>query len=452
MRSAGGFGWNDGPFEIWQAAGWQTIAQWIADDIAAGKTMAAVSLPAWVTDGRQGAHSSAGSYSPTLQRPVPRSALPVYRRQLFPEQLRGEPVVYGTTVFETDAVRMWSTGDDIAIVSFKSRMHAIGNDVLDGILEAIDRAEAEFGALVIWQTEPPFSVGANLKQTPAGGGRPAPPSAAEQMLKKFRRATEAFVLKAARLLNVADQLMAGRLAEVERLVAQFQHTTAELRYCMVPTIAAVDGMALGGGCEVVMHCDRAVATLESYIGLVEAGVGLLPAGGGCTEFARRAANEARGGDLFPFIRRYFERVATAQVSKSAEHARALGYLRETDRIVMNRFELLYIAKQEARLLAEAGYRPTLKPRAIPVAGRSVIATLEAYMANLLAGQFISEHDYLIGCKIAEVMCGGKVEAGSLVDERWLRDLELQHFMELLATEKTQARIAHTLKTGKPLRN
>jgi 3-hydroxyacyl-CoA dehydrogenase len=449
-----GFGWNDGPFEIWQSAGWQDIARRVADDIAAGKTMASVPLPAWVTDGRTGVHGPAGSWSPTAKRDVPRSTLPVYQRQLFPDRLRGEPVTYGTTVFETDAVRMWTTGDDIGIVSFKSKMHAIGDDVLDGVLEAIDRAESGFAALVLWQTEPPFSVGANLKKTPAGGGgeRREPPSAASQLLKKFRRATEAVVLKAARTLNVADQLMAGKLAEVERLVAQFQHTTAELRYSMVPTVAAVDGLALGGGCEFIMHSDRAVATLESYIGLVEAGVGLLPAGGGCKEFARRAVEDAKGGDIFPFIRRYFEAVATAQVGRSAEHARELGYLRATDRIVMNRFELLYVAKQEARAMAEAGYRPPLKPRAIPVAGRSAIATIKAYMSNMLAGGFISEHDYLIGCKVAEVMCGGEVEAGSLVDEQWLLDLERRHFMELLATEKTQARIETMLKTGKPLRN
>ena len=179
---------------------------------------------------------------------------------------------------------------------------------------------------------------------------------------------------------------------------------------MVPTVAAVDGLALGGGCEFIMHCDRAVATLESYIGLVEVGVGLLPAGGGCKEFVLRAAQEAKGGDPFPFLRRYFEAVAMAQVSRSAEHARELGYLRPTDRVVMNRFELLAIAKAEARTLAEAGYRPPLKPRDIPVLGRSAIATIKAYLTNMLEGKYISEHDYLIGSKIAEVMCGGEVEA------------------------------------------
>jgi len=178
----------------------------------------------------------------------------------------------------------------------------------------------------------------------------------------------------------------------------------------------------------------------------------LPAGGGCKEFALRAAQDAKGGDAFPFLRRYFEAVAMAQVGRSAEHAREIGYLRASDRIVMNRFELLAIAKAEARALAEAGYRPPLKPHDIPVLGRSAAATIKAYIANMYAGKFISEHDYLIGSKIADVMCGGDVDAGSLVDEQWFLDLERGHFMELLATEKTQARIEQMLKTGKPLRN
>ena len=448
-----GFGWNQGPFEIWQGAGWATVAQWIADDIKTGKSMTATSLPDWVGEsGRGGVHSPQGSYAPATQTTMARSALPVYRRQLFPDRLLGEQATYGTTIFETDGVRCWHTGDDIAIVSFKSKMHAIGDDVLDGVLQAIDAAERNYAALVVWQTEPPFSVGANLKKTTTGDGPRAPPTAASKFLRQFKKAAESVILKAARTLNVADQLMAGKLAEVEHLVEQFQITTQQLKYSMVPTVAAVDGLALGGGCEFVMHCDRAVATLESYIGLVEVGVGLLPAGGGCKEFALRAAQEAKGGDAFPFLRRYFETVAMAQVGRSAEHAREIGYLRPGDRIVMNRFELLAIAKAEARAMAEAGYRPPLRARDIPVLGRSAAATIKAFIANMREGQFISEHDFLIAGKIADIMCGGDVEAGSLVDEQWFLDLERHHFMELLATEKTQARIEQMLKTGKPLRN
>ena len=448
-----GFGWNQGPFEMWQAAGWSRIAQWIADDIGAGKSMTAAPLPAWANEAaRTGVHGAQGSYSPVSKSNVARSALPVYKRQLFPDRVLGEPVQYGNVIFETDAVRCWHTGDDIAIVSFKSRMHAIGGDVLDGVQQAIDEAERNYAALVIWQTEPPFSIGANLKQTPAGGAKSGTPSAAGSLFRQFKRAAQATVLKAAFALNVADQVMAGELAKVEDLVEQFQVTTQQLKYSMVPTVAAVNGFAFGGGCEFVMHCDRAVATLESYIGLVEVGVGLLPAGGGCKEFVLRAAQEAKGGDSFPFIRRYFEAVATAQVGRSAEHARELGYLRASDRVVMNRYELLAIAKAEAQMLAASGYRPPLRPGHIPVLGRSAASTIKVHMTNMLEGKYISEHDYLIGSKIAEVLCGGDVEGGSVVDEQWLLDLERRHFMELLATQKTQARIEQMLKTGKPLRN
>jgi 3-hydroxyacyl-CoA dehydrogenase len=265
-------------------------------------------------------------------------------------------------------------------------------------------------------------------------------------VKGWKRAATSVALKVAHQLNVADALMASKLAEVEELVEQFQVASQALKYSMVPTVAAVDGLALGGGCEFVMHSSRAVATLESYIGLVEVGVGLLPAGGGCKEFALRA-----GGDL-KLLQTYFQSAAMGQVGKSAEQARELGYLRPADRIVMNRFELLHVAKSEAIALSEAGYRPPLKARAIPVAGKAGIALFKTAMANMRAGDQISEHDYLIGSKIAHVLCGGEVEAGSLVDEEWLLDLERAAFMELAATQKTQERIEHMLKTGKPLRN
>ncbi len=447
-----GFGWNQGPFEIWQSAGWRQMAQWIAEDISTGHAMARVPLPAWVTDqGRSGVHGPSGSFSPSTGDEQPRSTLAVYRRQPFPDRLVSEPASHGTTVFETDAVRMWTTGDDIGVLSFKSKMHAVGEDVLDGIEQAIEAAEREFKGLVIWQTEPPFSVGANL----SGGGSKKPdqkPSAIASFMKKFRKEAESTILKVARKLNVADQLMAGRLEKIEQVVEQFQSVNLALRYSLVPTVAAVDGMALGGGCEIAMHCDRTVASLESYLGLVEVGVGLIPGAGGCKELALRAAQEAKGGDAFPFLRNYFQNVATAQVGKSAEQSRELGYLRSGDRVVMNRFELLHVAKAEVELLHQAGYRPPLRARAIPAAGRSVIATLKMGMTNMLEGGYISEHDYLIGSKLAFVMCGGDVEPGSPVDEQWFLDLERQAFMELLATEKTQARVEHMLKTGKPLRN
>ncbi|PSJ18945.1 3-hydroxyacyl-CoA dehydrogenase/enoyl-CoA hydratase family protein [Nitrosomonas supralitoralis] len=462
-----GFGWNQGPFEIWQTAGWGQIVEWIQEDISTGKSMSQAPLPQWVmtiaASDKQSVHTDQGSFAPASGELQPRSELPVYQRQLFPDRLVGEEAIYGETIFETDAVRMWQSGDGIAILSFKSKMHTIGVDVLDGVQQAVKEAEQNWRALVIWQTEPPFSAGANLQKATerpkidaqhgsAPSAPPQPPTAFQSFMKKFRKSAQATVLQVARELDLADALMAKKLAEVEGMIKQFQQASQALRYSMIPTVAAVDGLALGGGCEFVMHCDRAVATLESYIGLVETGVGLLPAGGGCKEFAVRAAHYAKDGDPFPSLKYYFQTVAMAELARSAEQAKELGYLRLADTVVMNRFELLHVAKAQAIALAETGYRPPLRLREIPVAGSSGIATIQSQLVNLREGDFISEHDYLIATKVAHVMCGGDLTPGSLVDEDWFLELERAAFMELLATEKTQARIAHTLKTGKPLRN
>ena len=482
-----GFGWDNGPFEIWQAAGWQQVAIWIAADIAAGKAMANTPLPAWVVEAdRTGVHTPQGSYSPVgrvstrlADEPVglkpdlhppprpqageelwlrvyqPRSSLPVYQRQLFPDALIGEVREYGVTVFETGEVRMWHMNDGIVILSFKTKMHTVGNGVLDDILRAVDEAESHFSALILWQTEPPFSYGANLLQLMQGVQEPD-----AGLFGKLKQAANRVKYTVAGGGGVADVLNAatGNVPHVEAVVAKFQQVSQRLKYALVPTIAAVDGLALGGGCEFSIHCTRIVATLESYIGLVEVGVGLLPAGGGCKEMAQRAANEAQRFandnrvDVFPLLRRYFQNIAMGEVAKSAELAREMGYLRPSDRIVLNRFELLHVAKQEARALTATAYRPPLHQRQIAVAGRTGIATLKAAMVNMKEGGFISEHDYDIGCRIAETMCGGDVDAGSLVDEQWLLDLERKNFMELLATDKTQARIEHMLKHSTALRN
>ncbi|TXI16521.1 MAG: 3-hydroxyacyl-CoA dehydrogenase/enoyl-CoA hydratase family protein [Nitrosomonas sp.] len=462
-----GFGWDQGPFEIWQAAGWKQITNWIQEDIAAGKSMSQAPLPQWVMtiagSDAQAVHTVQGSFAPGTGKQQQRSKLPVYQRQIFPDRLIGETAIYGETIFETDAVRLWHCGDRIAILSFKSKMHTISIDVLQGIQAAIKEAEQNWRALVIWQTEPPFSAGANLQKAaekPKPDAKPdgapsaphQPPSAFERFIKKFKKSAQATVLQVARELDLADVLMAKKLVEVNEMIKQFQITSQALRYSMIPTVAAVDGLALGGGCEFVMHCDRAVAALESYIGLVETGVGLLPAGGGCKEFALRAAQNAIDGDPFPKLKHYFETVAMAELAKSAEQAKELGYLRHADHVVMHRFELLYVAKAQALALAEAGYRPPLRARDIPVAGNTGIATIQGQLVNLREGGFISEHDHLIATKVAHVMCGGDLTPGSVVDEDWFLELERTAFMELLATEKTQARIEYTLKTGKPLRN
>ena len=449
-----GFGWDSGPFEIWQAAGWQQVAGWISADIAAGKAMASAPLPAWAADsGRTGVHTPQGSFAPASNQYQPRSTLPVYRRQIFPDRLLGESVQYGETIFENDAVRMWHTGDDIAILSFKTKMHAVSNEVLDGILRAVSEAEENFRALILWQTEAPFSAGAHLLQLMQGvqESSEAPAAGLFDKLKGAAQRVKYTVAGGGGLGEVFNAAT-GHVPRVEDVVAKFQQVSQRLKYAQVPTIAAVYGLALGGGCEFSIHCTRIVASLETYIGLVEVGVGVLPAGGGCKEMAQRAANEARGGDIFPHLKRYFQQIAMGEVAKSAELAREMGYLRQSDRIVLNQYELLHIAREEAHALTATTYRPPLHQRQIQVAGRTGIATLKAAMVNMLEGGFISEHDYNIGCRIAETMCGGDVDAGSYVDEQWLLDLERHHFMQLLATEKTKARVEYMLKNGKPLRN
>jgi 3-hydroxyacyl-CoA dehydrogenase len=408
-----GYGWQLGPFETWQAAGWQQVAGWITEDIAAGKAMSSAPLPGWVTDGRSGVHGKDGSYSATQNKTLPRSSHPVYQRQHFPDPILGEKFDQGTTVFENDGLRLWHLGDDVGIVSFKTKMNTVNDFVLDGLQRAVGEAEQRFKGLVIWQTREPFSAGADLK-------------------------------------GAMGLLQEGKIAAFEAMIANFQATSMRLKTSLVPTVAAIRGMAFGGGCEFQMHCTRTVAALESYIGLVEAGVGLLPAGGGLKEIALRCA-KANPADPFNAVKSYFETVAMAKVSASALEAKEMGLLRANDTIVFNTHEVLWVAKREAAALADAGYRPAL-PAQIPVCGDVGTASLKMMLVNMLEGRFISEHDYEIGSRIADTLCGGVVERGSLVDEEWLLALERKHFVELAQMPKTQARIVHTLTTGKPLRN
>ncbi|KRD39713.1 3-hydroxyacyl-CoA dehydrogenase [Lysobacter sp. Root916] len=412
-----GYGWSLGPFETWQAAGWKQVADWIAEDIVAGKAMAPAPLPNWVFDGRDGVHGADGSYSPGRNAKVARSSNPVYARQRFPDALLGEKFSQGQTVFENDGIRLWADdGDDIAVISFKTKMHTVNDHVLNGIQEAIGIAEKKFKGVVIWQPKEPFSAGADLS-------------------------------------GALGLLQAGDLKGFEAMVANFQATSQRIKYSLVPVVAAVRGLALGGGCEFQMHAAKSVLALESYIGLVEAGVGLLPAGGGLKEFAVRASDAAGpGGDVLAQLKTAFESVAMAKVSTSAFEARELKLARDGDAVVFNAFELLHVAKAQARALAESGYRPPLPGRRVQVAGDVGIATFKMLLVNMLEGRFISPHDYEIATRIATVICGGEVDRGALVDEEWLLKLEREHFVALAQMPKTQERIAHMLKTGKPLRN
>src|SRR5690349_9891372 len=360
-----GYGWKLGPLETWQAAGWQQVAQWINEDIKAGKAMSDAPLHAWVTVGRTGVHGKNGSYSASANADKPRSRHPVYQRQLFPDPILGEKFDTGSTVWENDGIRLWTLGDDgVGIISFKTKMNTVNDHVLDGIQHAIRLAEEKLKAVVIWQTGEPFSAGADLK-------------------------------------GALGLLKDGKFDDFGKMVANFQRTSMAIKHALVPVVSAVRGMAFGGGCEFQMHSARTVAALESYIGLVEAGVGLLPAGGGLHELAVRASR-ANPADPFEELKKVFETVAMAKVSPSAIEAKNMGLLRDSDVVVFNAYELLYVAKKVALSLAEAGYRPPL-PAQVIVAGDVGTATFKAQLANLQAGYFASEHDVDIASRIADTL-------------------------------------------------
>ncbi|WP_271010364.1 3-hydroxyacyl-CoA dehydrogenase/enoyl-CoA hydratase family protein [Paucibacter sp. B51] len=421
-----GFGSQQGPFELWQAAGWKQVAEWIQEDIAAGKTLASAPLPAWVFEGpvaeNGGVHSVNGSWSAAEGKFKARAELPVYARQAFPERLVGEgavePLKAGTELFKNEEVRVWTLDNEVVIASITAKLHLISPTVTEGLLKAVEIAEAGYKGLVIWSPDDVFSAGANLEA----------------------------------LMPVFMKSGAKGIAPEEK---KLQDMMLRIRYAQVPVVAAMRGLALGGGAELAVHCARRVAHMESYVGLVEVGVGLIPGGGGLTYIARRAAEMAAAGnsgvDLFAFLKDGFTTAATAKVATSALEAKKNGFLLDSDVIVPNKDELLHVASAQVKGLFESGYRPPLKAK-FPVAGRSGIATIKGQLANMRDGGFISQHDFHLAALIADVVCGGAVEAGSLVDEEYLMSLERKHFCSLLEHPKTQERIMGMLQTGKPVRN
>ena len=423
-----GFGAKQGPFELWQEAGWLQVAHWIKEDIDAGKALSSAPLPDWVFAGpvadAGGVHTLEGSWSASSQAFIPRRKLPVYERQHFPEAVLGsnEPAfeTAGTTLHEDDAIRLWTLdGDpgDVLIASIKTKMHAISPDVAEGLALGVDLAEKSYKGLVIWSNHEMFSAGADL----------------QSMLPAF---------------------MMGGAAMIDGVEAELQNVMLRLRYAAVPVVSAIRGLALGGGCEMAVYSAKRVAAMESYIGLVEVGVGLVPGAGGLAYIARRAAENAAkssNNDVLPFLTEGFTAAAMASVGSGAIDSRRLGYLLDSDVIVPNKDELLFVALNEARALYTSGYRPPHK-RLFPVAGRNGIATIKGQLVNMQGGGFISAHDFHIASLIAGVVCGGDVDAGTLVSEEYLMTLERQAFCALLEHPKTQERIMGMMSTGKPVRN
>lgn len=424
-----GFGMKQGPFELWQEAGWLEVAKMIQDDIDAGKALCKAPLPEWVFKGavadQGGLHQAEGSWNPATKKFEAKRQLPVYTRQHFPETVSGHAqgighsdfTTAGKTLHENDDIRLWTLDDEVVIASIKTKMHAISMGVAEGLSMAVDMAEKDYQGVVIWSGDEPFSAGADLQ-----GMLPA------------------FMMSGVSAVNEAEH--------------ELQKTMLRLRYAKVPVVSAIRGLALGGGCEMAVYSSKRVAAMESYIGLVEVGVGLVPGAGGLAYIARRAAENAAfstGKDLLPFLTEGFTCAATAKVGTSAIESRKLGFLLWSDTIVANKDELLFVAIQEAKAMFTCGYRAPSK-RLFPVAGRSGKATILGQLVNMRDGGFASGHDFHIASLIANVVCGGDVDAGTLVSEEYLMKLERDAFCGLLTHPKTQERIMGMLSTGKPVRN
>ncbi len=417
-----GFGMQQGPFELWQEAGWQQVAGWVKADIDAGKALSTAPLPAWVFDGRTGVHTPEGSWSPSRKTYVARSSLPVYQRQHFPESVNGagavSPLKSGTELFKNDEIRVWSLDGEVVIASITAKLHLISPTVAEGLQKALDLAEHNGMGLVVWSPDDVFSAGANL----------------EALMPVFMKSGAK---------GIAPELK------------KFQDFVLRVRYAQVPVVSAIRGIALGGGCELAAYSSKRVAAMESYMGLVEVGVGLVPGAGGLTYIARRAAEMAAAGnanaDVFKFLTDGFTNAAMAKVGTSAIESRKLGYLLWSDVIVPHKDELLHVAITQAKALLHSGYRPPARAR-FPVAGRDGIATIRGQLTNMRDGGYASAHDFHIAMCIADVVCGGEVDAGTMVNEEYLMTLERKHFCALLEHPKSQERIMGMLSTGKPVRN
>jgi 3-hydroxyacyl-CoA dehydrogenase len=418
-----GFNWELGPFELWDAAG---VPETVTHMKAAGITMA----PA-VEKLLAGGHTSWYREDPAV--PSGRLVFDAEARTFVPVKV-AEGVLSAQVLKKSRGVvsknhgaSLIDLGDGIACIEFHTKMNAIGEDIVSFVTQTLKPGSqplASFDGFVVAGDGTNFSVGANLMQL---------------------------------LLAVQEQ----EWDEIDLMVRAFQRMTQLIKYCPHPVVAAPFGMCLGGGAEICLRAAARQANAELYIGLVETGVGLVPAGGGCKEMTLRAVDRAasirEGGrgesvELMESLRRNFETIAMAKVSTSAAEARQLGFLSPSDGITMNRDRLIADAKVKARLMADAGYAPPVPRSDIPAPGENVLASFKMGVLMMREGEYISDHDVKVANWVANVLCGGKVTPGVPVTEQYLLDLEREAFLSLCGEKKTQERIAFTLKTGKPLRN
>jgi 3-hydroxyacyl-CoA dehydrogenase len=414
-----GFNWEMGPFELWDAAG---VPETMARMRDAGMELAPAienllssGYTTWYRDDRAAASGRvyfdvrASGYSPvqtgedTLSVEVLKKAKGLVRKNA------------GASLIDV--------GDGIACIEFHTKMNAIGGDILSLLSQTLkpgSAALADFDGIVISGDAANFSVGANLLQL---------------------------------LLAIQEE----EWDEIDLMIRTFQNTMQAIKYCPRPVVTAPFGMCLGGGAEICLHSTARQPHAETYVGLVETGVGLVPGGGGCKETALRAIDRAAGSrpesvELMENLRRTFETVAMAKVSTSAAEARQLGFLAASDGITMNRSRLLADAKTKARQIADAGYAPPVPRADVPAPGENLLAALRMGVHLMREGEFISDHDVKVARRVAYILCGGAITPGTLISEQYLLDLEREAFLSLCGEKKTQERIAHTLKTGKPLRN
>ncbi len=405
-----GFAWELGPFEVWDAVGVERMAKALERD--------GHELPPLV---REVLDSPKKSFYQSEKGTTSYFDLASHSLQPVPEPpgiIILKSVKDRSGVVQKNAgASLIDLGDGVLCCEFHSKMNSIGGDLVAMIHAGIVRLSSDFDAMVIGNQATNFSVGANL-------------------------------------MLVLISAQEGEWDDIHMAVRQFQRVNMAIKYAPRPIVAAPQGMALGGGCEVSLHAARIHAAAEAYLGLVETGVGLIPGGGGTKEMLIRANEHSAGGedlDLFHALKPVFENIAMAKVSTSGEDARSLGYLRPSDLIAMNRNRQIADAKQMALALLRAGYHPPA-PAQIRVLGEEFLTGAKLAIHMMIRGGYASEYDGVVGRKLGSILAGGAITAPQLVPEQYVLDLEREAFVSLCGERKTQERIAHTLKTGKPLRN
>ena len=405
---AAGFAWELGPFESWDAMGMKNILTQMKE---AG-LQPATWVEEMVADGKESFYTY--EKGKKLYYDIPSKSykvVPGTEGFILLDAFKENNIVW-----KNDGATLYDIGDDVLNLEFHTKMNSIGAEVIEGINTAINMAEKDYRGLVIANEGQNFSAGANLAML---------------------------------FMYAVDQ----EFDEIDMMIRMFQNTMTRARFSSVPVISAPSGMALGGGCELSLHCDGIQAHAETYIGLVEVGVGLIPGGGGTKELTLRASDEYENGDPeLNTLQKYFMNIATAKVATSAEEARSMNILRPADKITLNRKRLIADAKQRVIEMSAAGYTQPKQRNDIKVQGKTGLAMFGAGIEGMRVGQYASDHDAKIAQKISWVMNGGDLSAPTLVSEQYLLDLEREAFLSLTGEPKTLERIQSILFKGKPLRN